>query len=97
MSFASEDKELLPKSVKPLHYVIELAPDLTTFLTGGTIIIELEVLEHTSEISINANQIKVSHVELKRDDESPSLKPTNTRYLLRIFKKTFLLEPSNSW
>jgi aminopeptidase 2 len=81
MSFTSEEKEILPKNVKPLHYAIELAPDLTTFLTDGTVTIELEVLEDSSEIYINANQISVSDVKLKRDDASPPLKPTSSKYV----------------
>lgn len=81
MSFTSKEKEILPKNVRPLHYAIELAPDLTSFLTDGTVVIDLEVLEDSPKICINANQIKISDVELKRDDESPSLKPTSSRYV----------------
>ena len=67
MSAITEDRELLPANVKPLHYSLELEPDFTTFETNGSVTIELDVVEASTEISLHACEIKVESIMLTRD------------------------------
>lgn len=79
MASATEERDLLPTNVKPIHYTLELEPDLTTFITHGSVTIELDVLEDSSEIGIHLAEIEVLNVELKRGAQS--LKPESSKYV----------------
>src|ERR1700681_2823099 len=44
----------LPKAVIPLHYAIELTPDLTSLRLAGVEIVDVEVREPTARLILNA-------------------------------------------
>ena len=50
----------LPKTVKPSNYKISLTPDLTKFTFAGTVEIDVDVLEATSTVKINAKELVIT-------------------------------------
>jgi aminopeptidase N len=44
----------LPKSVIPLHYAVELTPDLMSLALPGVEVIDIEVREPTAQVTLNA-------------------------------------------
>ncbi|XP_047448476.1 endoplasmic reticulum aminopeptidase 1b [Mugil cephalus] len=58
------DRMRLPKTVIPVHYKLNIHPNLTTFNFSGNIRIELDVLEDTSTIILHAKQMQLSSAVL---------------------------------
>lgn len=54
-----EQRQILPTNVKPVHYHVEITPDLVAFKFHGAVKIELKVLEGTKTIICNANELDV--------------------------------------
>ncbi|KAF2265569.1 hypothetical protein CC78DRAFT_532246 [Lojkania enalia] len=52
-------REVLPANVKPLHYDLALEPDFGKFTYDGKVTIDLDVLEDTASIALNANELKI--------------------------------------
>jgi puromycin-sensitive aminopeptidase len=50
----------LPKTVKPSDYKISLTPDLTNFTFAGTVEIDVDVLEATSTVKLNAKELVIT-------------------------------------
>src|SRR5271170_6142192 len=44
----------LPKTVIPVHYAIELTPDLATLKLAGVEVVDIEVREPTARLILNA-------------------------------------------
>ncbi|KAJ9085937.1 hypothetical protein DSO57_1009263 [Entomophthora muscae] len=64
----SEDtkgRQVLPKSARPTHYVLTLTPDLEKFTFEGQVTISLEILETTSQIVLNSNELDITHASIK--------------------------------
>ncbi|KAI1961496.1 Aminopeptidase 2 mitochondrial [Ophidiomyces ophidiicola] len=66
-------REILPTNVRPLHYNLSLEPDFKNFTYDGTVIIDLDVVEPTSSITLNALDLKVDSATLMWGDESELL------------------------
>ncbi|EEH18147.2 hypothetical protein PABG_00710 [Paracoccidioides brasiliensis Pb03] len=56
---AVADRQVLPTNVKPLHYDLTLEPDFNNFTFEGTVIIDLDAVEDTNSISLNATGITI--------------------------------------
>ena len=54
------DVKKLPASVKPLRYAIDLTPDLDRFTFEGSVNIEIEVVEATPRITLNAAELEIA-------------------------------------
>ncbi len=54
------DAVTLPTNVRPTHYQITLQPDMANFTFDGLEVIEIEVIEATSTIVLNACEMRVS-------------------------------------
>ncbi|KXN69418.1 leukotriene A4 hydrolase N-terminal domain-containing protein [Conidiobolus coronatus NRRL 28638] len=54
-----EGRKILPTNVKPIHYKLTLRPDLKTFKYTGSVYIDLQVNEESSEISLNSKEINL--------------------------------------
>ncbi|RHZ48272.1 hypothetical protein CDV55_100424 [Aspergillus turcosus] len=54
-------REVLPTNVKPVHYDLTLEPNFEKFTYDGTVIIDLEVAEDTTSISLNTNEIDIQN------------------------------------
>jgi aminopeptidase N len=50
---------LLPKTIVPLHYAVELKPDLAAESFTGQAVIDIEIREPTSEIVLNALELRL--------------------------------------
>src|SRR5262245_49249839 len=57
-------KRKLPKDVVPLHYALDLRPDLEASTLDGTVQIEIEAKSATDRLVVNALQIEFRRVEL---------------------------------
>src|SRR5215207_619295 len=71
----------LPRKVRPLHYTISVTPDAPNLRFAGRADIEIEVLEATDSITLNAFELEFGNVSLDRaaGDAAPSLTPTSVR------------------
>src|SRR5271167_739217 len=58
----------LPKTIIPLHYAIELVPDLQKLTLSGAESIDIEVREPTTRITLNAVNMAVTSAGI--DDEA---------------------------
>jgi aminopeptidase N len=58
----------LPKTVVPVHYAIELVPDLESLALAGVEIVDIEVREPTARLVLNAVDTTLSAVSI--DDEA---------------------------
>jgi aminopeptidase 2 len=54
------EREILPKTLKPIHYDLQFEPDLEEGNEfQGSVVIEIEVLEPTSVITVNTAALKI--------------------------------------
>ena len=60
------DFERLPKTIKPVHYKLDLTPNLQDFSIKGSETIDLKVLEATSLIKLNCLDIKITAATLNQ-------------------------------
>ncbi|MCJ1400616.1 Aminopeptidase 2 mitochondrial [Xylographa trunciseda] len=61
-------REVLPTNVKPLHYDLTLEPDLEKFTFEGKVIIDLDVKEETTSISLNALDLEIQSTTITSGD-----------------------------
>src|SRR5258708_16620987 len=57
----------LPKAVIPLHYAIELTPDLTGLRLAGVEVVDIEVREPTARLVLNPVQMTLRAASIDRD------------------------------
>jgi hypothetical protein len=57
----------LPKAVIPLHYAIELTPDLTSLGLAGVEIVDVEVREPTARLVLNAVEMTLAAASIDDD------------------------------
>lgn len=55
----SSGREILPANVIPRHYNLTLEPDFEKFTYEGHVIIDLDVVEDTTSISLNTLELKI--------------------------------------
>ena len=58
-SSLSHGREILPGNVVPKHYDLTLEPDFTKLTYEGKVIIDLEVVEDTTSISLNTLELEI--------------------------------------
>ena len=63
----SADAVVLPENVKPSRYRLTLQPDLQTFTFQGTQTVDIEVVNPTARIVLNAAELEISDVVLRRN------------------------------
>ncbi|KAG0651089.1 Aminopeptidase 2 [Hyphodiscus hymeniophilus] len=72
LASASSEREILPQHLKAIHYDLTVEPHLeeaTEF--DGTVAIDLEVVEETSSITLNAIDLEISKTEVITEDGIP--------------------------
>ncbi|OMH84586.1 Aminopeptidase 1 [Zancudomyces culisetae] len=69
-----EDREILPASVKPVHYDLSLTPDLEKLEFEGQVAIDLEVKEATDKIVLNSNELTIKQVVVESSSEGQQTK-----------------------
>lgn len=52
-------RDVLPANVKPVHYDLTLEPDFEKFTYDGSVVIDLQVNEDSTSISLNSNEIDI--------------------------------------
>lgn len=52
-------RQVLPKNVKPHHYDLTLEPDFETFKYEGTVVIDFDVVEDSTSISLNTVDLDI--------------------------------------
>lgn len=70
-AFASTPGQL-PKTVVPRHYAVRIESDMESFITRGTVQVEIEVLRPVREIVLNAVELKVTGASLQQGDKKPT-------------------------
>ncbi|KAI3646235.1 hypothetical protein MP228_009163 [Amoeboaphelidium protococcarum] len=65
-----KDRDVLPDSVKPLNYKLQVQPDLNQFTFKGKVEIKLAVLQDTQEILLNAVDLNFTSSSLSLDSSS---------------------------
>ncbi|MEY9244867.1 hypothetical protein ABIF27_005522 [Bradyrhizobium elkanii] len=58
----------LPKTVVPLHYAIELRPDITSLALPGVETVDIEVREATAQLTLNA--VNTTFTDVTIDDSA---------------------------
>ncbi|KAF2474722.1 uncharacterized protein BDR25DRAFT_311156 [Lindgomyces ingoldianus] len=89
----SKAREILPANVKPVHYDLTLEPNLEKFTFEGKVIIDLDVIEDTTSISLNSTELKIHSTKISCGDEviadSPTLVHDEDNQITKItFDKT---------
>ena len=69
----------LPKTIVPIHYAIELKPDIESLALPGVEVVDIEVREPTARLTLNAVNTTISSVTVddgaERAAEPPRLRP----------------------
>ena len=69
----------LPKNVKPVRYRLELEPNLDDFTFSGEESVDFEVLEPTSDVTLNCVEITIQSSMVTLND-GESIAPRDTVY-----------------
>ncbi|KAF2876299.1 peptidase family M1-domain-containing protein [Massariosphaeria phaeospora] len=72
----TQAREVLPTNVKPVHYNLTLEPDFDKFTYEGQVVIDLDVVEDTTSISLNTNQVTIHSAKVSSGDQVVSSSPT---------------------
>ncbi|CAK7223929.1 Aminopeptidase 2 mitochondrial [Sporothrix bragantina] len=68
-------RELLPADVIPRHYDLTLEPDFSKFTFEGTVVIDLDVVNDTSSVSLHTLELDVHSVKVSTDGAVLSSSP----------------------
>lgn len=60
----TQGRSLLPTNVKPINYHLELSPDLSLPTYEGKVVIDLDVLENSNQVSFHSVDIDIQSVHL---------------------------------
>ena len=67
----SADAVVLPRNVLPRRYRLTLEPDLDSFTFTGRQTVDVEILEPAARITLNAAELDIGEVALRRDGGAP--------------------------
>ncbi len=65
----------LQRTVAPIHYAIDLTPDLDKLTLEGSEIVDVELAEPTDRLVLSANNITISKAVLDSDNTAASITP----------------------
>ncbi|KAJ4344702.1 Aminopeptidase 2 mitochondrial [Didymosphaeria variabile] len=71
-------REVLPTNVKPLHYDLTLEPDFEKATYEGSVTIDLDVVENSTEITLNTIDLKIHSAKVTSGDKLISSSPELT-------------------
>lgn len=63
-SSSTHGREILPANVVPKHYDLTLEPDFKTFKYAGHVIIDLDVVEDSTSISLNTLELEIHSTKI---------------------------------
>jgi aminopeptidase 2 len=64
----SKSREILPTNVVPIHYDLTLECDFEKFIFEGTVVIDLDVAEDSTEISLNTLELDIQSTSISGPD-----------------------------
>src|SRR4051812_13287765 len=70
---AAQRTSELPRTARPLHYAIDIAPDAAALRFSGRETIDLEVLEATRSITLNAHGLAIENVRATPATGGPAI------------------------
>lgn len=65
-----QNRELLPANVVPQHYHVTLEPDFEKLTYNGTVVIDLDVAEDSSSISLNTLELDIHNAKLSSNGQT---------------------------
>jgi aminopeptidase 2 len=71
----TKGREILPANVVPKHYDLTLEPDFKNFTYNGTVLIDLEVAEDTTSISLNTLDLEILETKITSESATISSSP----------------------
>lgn len=74
-SSTTHGREILPANVVPKHYDLTLEPDFKTFKYAGHVIIDLDVVEDTTSISLNTLELEIHSTKIISGGQTISSSP----------------------
>ncbi|KAI9101248.1 peptidase family M1-domain-containing protein [Phlyctochytrium arcticum] len=89
-------REILPATVKPTHYAVNITPDLETFKFKGTVDISLKINETIKTIVCNANELEISAASITVVHMKTESKQTATNITLDKKAETATFEFANA-
>lgn len=66
----TKGREILPANVIPRHYNLTLEPDFEKLTYEGTVIIDLDVVENTTSISLNTLELDIHSTRVLAGSEA---------------------------
>jgi len=92
-------REILPTNVKPIHYDLRFEPDLEEAIEfEGAAIIDLNVVENSSFISLNASDLEILETQVVTEDgeivQISGLEFDRQKDVMTIMLETELVAPS---
>ena len=66
----TKGREILPANVIPKHYDLTLEPDFEKFTYDGTVIIDLDVVEDSTSISLNTLELDIHSTKITSDSQT---------------------------
>ena len=82
---------MLPKSVTPSRYALTLCPNLETFVFTGEVEIDIEILQPTNSIVLNAAELEINSCWLINSNNT-TLSPSKTILEEKSETLTFMFE-----
>jgi aminopeptidase 2 len=78
----SKGREILPANVIPKHYDLTLEPDFKKLTYEGTVIIDLDVAEDSTSISLNTLELDIHSIKVISGSQTIRLVLECTAYLV---------------
>lgn len=69
-SVIAQGREILPANVVPKHYHLTLEPDFEKFTFEGTVLIDLDVVEDTTSVSLNTLELEIHSTKVLSGEET---------------------------
>lgn len=66
----TKSREILPANVIPRHYDLTLEPDFKNLSYEGLVIIDLDVVDDTTSISLNTLELKLHSVKITSESQT---------------------------
>eukprot|EP01006_Ploeotia_vitrea_P017582 TRINITY_DN48791_c0_g1_i1.p1 TRINITY_DN48791_c0_g1~~TRINITY_DN48791_c0_g1_i1.p1 ORF type:complete len:863 (-),score=99.96 TRINITY_DN48791_c0_g1_i1:1104-3692(-) len=64
----AKKRQVLPDTITPIHYVLQLEPDFTAFTFAGEVTISINVHEPTDSIRVNAVDLTMASIVVKQGE-----------------------------
>lgn len=71
----SNGREILPGNVVPIHYHVTMEPNFETFTYEGIVVVEVDVVEDTTSISLNTLELELHSTKITAGETVISSEP----------------------